>query len=698
MKKISLLSLIIAVEIICSVTIFAGGPLQTLNGKSVRFKSNIITYKIDRGPFGIFTSAQARDLANASFKTWDDVASSTVTFQHSDADTLPVDVNGTNFLSYTNLDSAKIDGINPIVFDSDGSITEAMFGTGASADVIGFAYSEDRNNDGFLDEGEAFMNGVFADGTVNSFSLAEWKSTFVHEFGHFLGLDHTQINGDLVNDPTKTQYIPTMFPTATANDVPLGDLNPDDIAAISALYPEPTFATSTGTISGTVKRGNGSVITGANVIAISTGADSLNNQISTFSGGYSIAGLAPGTYNVRVEPISTDFTGGSGVGPYSYDLTDISFINPIVPEYYNGASESSDPLVDNPSARTPVTVSASSTTSGINFIANAKPAGAPLLIDDFNFSGLLGSNGWGIHSGTTNFLSTTTGLSYTGFPGSGIGNAVLVSNLGGEDVNKGFDEQTGNGTAIYTSFVVNVTDASTSKTGDYFLHIGKRSSPTNFSTIFPGRIFVKIVSGNVNFGVSNTSTATYGTTNYAKNTVYAVVSKYTINTSGNDETKLWVFSSAIPTSEANAGTPLASNTTTVGQDTINAIAIRQGNASNSVQVVIDAININTIWPNGSASVKDISSPLIPASIELMQNYPNPFNPTTSIRFALPSSEFVRLTVFDLLGREVALLAEGKFEAGVHEVRFDAHQLSSGTYFYSLEAGTHREIKKMVLMK
>ncbi|MFA6609161.1 MAG: T9SS type A sorting domain-containing protein [Candidatus Paceibacterota bacterium] len=70
----------------------------------------------------------------------------------------------------------------------------------------------------------------------------------------------------------------------------------------------------------------------------------------------------------------------------------------------------------------------------------------------------------------------------------------------------------------------------------------------------------------------------------------------------------------------------------------------------------------------------------------------------SIRFALPSSEFARLKVFDLLGREIARLAEGQFEAGLHEVQFNAHQLSSGTYFYSLEAGAHREIKKMVLMK
>jgi hypothetical protein len=705
MGRIKNLSLITAAGIFFSLTIFAGGPLQTWNGKSVRFQSNTITYKLDRGAFGIFTNTQARDLANASFKVWDDVSSSNVTFQHTDADTLPVDVDGTNFLDYTNLDSAKIDGINPIVFDSDGSITDALFGSGASADVIGFAYSEDRDSDGYLDEGEAFMNGKFADGSTSSFTLAEWKSTFVHEFGHFLGLDHTQINGNFVNDGKMTQYIPTMYPTATVNDVPLGDLNPDDIAAISALYPEPAFATSTGNISGSVTRANGSVVRGANVIAISTGADSLMNQVSAITdyyvqnnGNYTVVGLTPGSYVIRIEPIDPDFTGGSSVGPYSYDFTDLSFINPVTPEYYNGINESGDPAIDNPMEKTSIIVSAGTTTSNVDVIANGKGTGVSnLLTEDFNFSGLLTANGWTAHSGTTNQLLTTTGLIYPGFISSGVGNAVLVSNLGGEDVNKGFDEQSTNGSTIYCSLLLNVNDAATTKSGDYFFHIGDRTSSTSFS-LFSARLFAKITGNVVNFGISNTNTVTYASTNFSKNTTYLVITKYTINTAGNDEIKLWVFSSSVPSSEVDAGTPAATNALTAGQDVINAVGIRQGSATSSVQVVIDAINISTTWPTSTTTVKSIPLTALPTSVELLQNYPNPFNPTTSIRFALPSSEMVKLKVFDLLGREIAQIAEGQFEAGVHEARFDAHQLSSGAYFYSLEAGTHREMKKMILMK
>ena len=689
--------------IISSAIVYAGGPLSTLNGIAVRYQSSSIAYKLDRGPFGIYTSAQAQTLANASFKVWDDVATSNVTFQHTAADTLLVDVNGSNYLQYTTLTDFKYDGINPIIFDSDGAITDSLFGAGSSASIIGFAGSGDQNNDGYYDEGEAVMNGKFADGSATSFTLAEWKSTFVHEFGHFLGLDHTQINGEFVNDATKTIYIPTMYPTATANDVPLGDLNPDDIAAISALYPDPTFATATGKISGSVTRANASVVRGANVIAISTGADSIMNQVSSITdyyvqnnGNYIVVGLTPGSYVIRIEPINPSFTGGSGVGPYTADLTDLSFINPVTLEYYNGANESGNPVTDNPQEKTPIAVTAGATTAGINLIANAKPAGAPLLVDDFNFPGLLTANGWSTHSGTTNFLTTTTGLSYAGFPGSGVGNAVLVSNLGGEDVNKGFDKQSTNGVSIYSSLLVNVNDAAIAKTGDYFFHIGNRTSPTSFTT-FSARILARIVSSNVNFGISNTSTVTYGTTNYSKNTVYLLVAKYTINTAGNDEVKLWVTASGVPTSEVNAGTAEVTNTTTAGQDTINAVAIRQG-ATAQPQLVLDGIRIGTQWPGTPTSVKNIASAMVPTSIELFQNYPNPFNPTTSIRFALPSSEMVKLKIFDVLGREIARLAEGRFEAGIHEVRFDANQLSSGTYFYFLEAGTHREIKKMSLLK
>lgn len=83
---------------------------------------------------------------------------------------------------------------------------------------------------------------------------------------------------------------------------------------------------------------------------------------------------------------------------------------------------------------------------------------------------------------------------------------------------------------------------------------------------------------------------------------------------------------------------------------------------------------------------------------LLQNYPNPFNPTTIIYFRLPVSGFVTLKVYDILGREVALLLNENKLAGNYEVEFNAKNIPSGVYFYTLSAGEFKETRKMLFMK
>ncbi len=90
--------------------------------------------------------------------------------------------------------------------------------------------------------------------------------------------------------------------------------------------------------------------------------------------------------------------------------------------------------------------------------------------------------------------------------------------------------------------------------------------------------------------------------------------------------------------------------------------------------------------------------LTPTSYFLEQNSPNPFNPITNISFGLPESGIVSLRVFNIMGREVAVLQDGRVEAGVHNVKFDASHLASGIYFYRLDTASFRAIKKMVLVK
>ncbi len=89
---------------------------------------------------------------------------------------------------------------------------------------------------------------------------------------------------------------------------------------------------------------------------------------------------------------------------------------------------------------------------------------------------------------------------------------------------------------------------------------------------------------------------------------------------------------------------------------------------------------------------------IPTSFQLDQNFPNPFNPTTTIRYSVPSASKVSLKVFDLLGRQVQTLVDETQMPGQYTVTLDARTLSSGVYFYRLNAGSFSQTKKLVLMK
>jgi hypothetical protein len=89
---------------------------------------------------------------------------------------------------------------------------------------------------------------------------------------------------------------------------------------------------------------------------------------------------------------------------------------------------------------------------------------------------------------------------------------------------------------------------------------------------------------------------------------------------------------------------------------------------------------------------------LPKEFQLFQNYPNPFNPTTTIQYSIPKKSYIILKVFDILGKEVATLISEEKTVGNYEVEFNANNLSSGVYFYQLNAGNFTSTKKMLLMK
>ena len=95
---------------------------------------------------------------------------------------------------------------------------------------------------------------------------------------------------------------------------------------------------------------------------------------------------------------------------------------------------------------------------------------------------------------------------------------------------------------------------------------------------------------------------------------------------------------------------------------------------------------------------DDRSETLPLGFTLEQNFPNPFNPSTTIRFSMKHADHVVLKMFNIAGQEVFTLLDGKSSSGNHAVQFNANDLGSGTYFYSLTVGKQSSVKKMVLIK
>ena len=225
-----------------------------------------------------------------------------------------------------------------------------------------------------------------------------------------------------------------------------------------------------------------------------------------------------------------------------------------------------------------------------------------IFSEDFNYadSAVLNSNGWVVNSGAgTNPIDVgvSNGLVYSGYSGlTGFtaiaeGNAARLDNTG-EDINKTFSTTVTTGSLYYT-FLVNVTAADA--TGGYFTLLGPGGA-TATSPWF-ARVFVKnsATANKINFGASNTSTGTYGTTDYNLGTTYLIIVKYDVSTTG--ALSLWVKSSGIPATEVAAGTPEVTATGS-GSASVSAVYLRQYAATQNITV--DGIRIYSTWFGAAA--------------------------------------------------------------------------------------------------
>jgi len=112
-----------------------------------------------------------------------------------------------------------------------------------------------------------------------------------------------------------------------------------------------------------------------------------------------------------------------------------------------------------------------------------------------------------------------------------------------------------------------------------------------------------------------------------------------------------------------------------------------------------SVQIDGIWYNERPAGLGISDEApIATRFELGQNYPNPFNPTTHIRFNIPETANAKLTVFNVMGEEVATLVNGVMQSGGHTVSWNAANMPTGVYFYQLQSGNFSQTKKLLLVK
>lgn len=359
-----------ALSIICwnqGVRLQAGGPLIVQNG-APGFWAESIPFALDQGPLGHLSNAQAAQLMHSAIANWEAVGLSSVAFQEQDQ--LPLDLTGANVLEFFGghpIVGGEHRTENPIIFDHDGSVIDLLLGEGSSATVLGLAgprFIRPATNQ-FI-SAFAVFNGLFS-------SSPKFASTVVHEFGHLIGLDHTQANRDLAvnGSAADNPLVPLMYPFAldAATEHPLRD----DAAWLAWLAPQEGFAGATGSIRGRIFRRGGAPLPGANVVAVQVDASLRESAVEVVScvsgfllngqGEYEIPGLAPGNYVVFIEPLDPRFVGGSSVGPFDSRFDDFP------KDYYNGAGESASSS-DDPALKTVLTVAAGQTLDRIDLIAN----------------------------------------------------------------------------------------------------------------------------------------------------------------------------------------------------------------------------------------------------------------------------------------------------------------------------------------
>lgn len=327
-----------------------GGYIITESGEPSRWDNTVnIRIHPESGECGSFTNAQMLTKLDDNLGYWLDLTDVDLNFVVTTGSIGGVD--GCNYGDYlVGVDGATnagiSDGLNPVLFDNDGEIVAEVAGSANKFRVLGFA-----NPSGFASDfteivdGQAVFNCRCLPGNTNGactggveFTEDELNFTMVHELGHMLNLDHTQINGELADTASTDDdtNIPTMYPVSENAAAQISPTQ-DDIVNLADIYPAATFNSTYCLVTGTLLDSSGNPLRCADVQA--TTAD-VADAVAFVSGAYAPAVdgnddgdtvdagectsncgdfqlyLTPGkTYTVAVAAINSSFTGGSGISP-----------------------------------------------------------------------------------------------------------------------------------------------------------------------------------------------------------------------------------------------------------------------------------------------------------------------------------------------------------------------------------------------
>lgn len=425
--KRTLLAIMLLVLLGGTLPVFAGGPLAVggptfgADGQPFTWDATAmpIKYRVDGGPMSkygntvVVDNATGQTRVQAMFGHWQSVATTGISYSFAGPIQPTGSFGGGDVATVTQFNAVVgscSDGTqNPIMFDADGSIVR---GLGLDPDIIGFAAPcKLDSSTGHIVSGFALLNGQFQDG-VNSppnyeLTSDQFDEAITHELGHFSGLDHSQINNDVMTneypDTCKVDTLaglPLMYPFAycqSRTSVGLPILSPDDTAWISKLYPSSTFNSTYGTISGVILFSDGithcqdvnviaramddpntpedesrriavSVVSGyrftgnpgQSVTGDNKGGDQQGSRDPKLIGYYEIA-VPAGTYTVEVESVNLSFSGGSRLGP-----VDPPIGMPAQHEYWTTNQSG----FNDPTWKDTITVAPGQTINGINIILN----------------------------------------------------------------------------------------------------------------------------------------------------------------------------------------------------------------------------------------------------------------------------------------------------------------------------------------